>query len=287
MAVNQSLFFDLSDKIQHFLSTAYCKGRDHQTAASVKGPLDDLCQYCRIIRTFSMTAVSVGRFHHNIICLSDIYRIPDQRLINISDIAGKNDLFCFVLFRHPDFNTAGAKKMSCIHKSYFDSLCRFDDLIIWASDEVPEHTHGIFHSVCRNKFRFSFSPPLSVSPLSLEHLDMCAVTKHDIAEITSCLCRIDRPLIAFCIQGRKISGMIHVCMCQKHKIQITRSHRKLLIFIIIRSLLHSIIHQKLPSCRFQIITASSHLMRSTDKCYLHAQAPFSVPRSEISISKKA
>ena len=177
--------------------------------------------------------------------------------------------------------------MSRIHKTNLDSFSRFDNFIVWTSDKVSKNTHCVFHRICRNKFRFSFSAPLTISPFSLKHLDMCAVTKHDIAEITSCLCRINRTLIAFCIQGRKISGMIHVCMCQKHKIQITRSHRKLLIFIIIRSLLHSIIHQKLPSCRFQIITASGHFVCCTDKCYLHAQAPFSVPRSEISISKKA
>ena len=221
-----------------------------------------------------MASVTIGRFHNNIICFFNINRIFDQWLIYISNISGKYDFLSLIIFCHPYLNAARTKKMSGIYKAYLNTFSWFDSLIIRTSDKVTKNSHGIFHCICRNEFRFTFSSPLTVSPFRLKHLDMRAVTKHNIAKITCCFCCIDRSLISLGIQCRKIPGMIHMRMCQKYKIKISRSYRQILILIIIRSLLHTIIYQKFFPCCFQIITASGHFMRCTDKCYLHAQAPF-------------
>ena len=69
-----------------------------------------------------MTAVSVGRFHHNIICLSDIYRIPDQRLIDISDIAGEEQFFRHTVLCQPQLNGCGAEQMTGIEKTDLNAV---------------------------------------------------------------------------------------------------------------------------------------------------------------------
>ena len=152
-----------------------------------------------------MTSVSIGRFHNNIICLFNIYRILNQRLIKITDITGKYDFFLFIILGEPDLNAAGTKKMSCIYKTYLYSFCRFNNLIVRTSDKIPKHSHGIFHSISRYKFRLAFSAALAVSPFCLKHLDVCTVTKHNITEIAGRLCCVDRSLITLGIQSGKIS----------------------------------------------------------------------------------
>ena len=123
MPVNKPLFFDLTDKIQHFLRTAHSKGWNHQITASVKSFLNDFRKHDWIIRSFSMTSVSISRLHHNIICLFNIYRILDQRLIKISDVSGKYDLALLhtlsSVLRDPHLNTGRSKQMPRIHKPDF------------------------------------------------------------------------------------------------------------------------------------------------------------------------
>ena len=203
--MDQPHLLDLTNKIQHLLGTAYCKGRNYQITSSVKGSLDNLSQHSRIVRPLSVASVSIGRFHNNISCLFNIYRILNQRLIKITDITGKYDFFLFVILGEPDLNTTGTKKMSCIYKTYLYSFCRFNNLIVRTSDKVPKHSHGIFHSISRYKFRLAFSAALTVSPFCLKHLDVCTVTKHNITEIAGRLCCIDRSLITLGIQSGKIS----------------------------------------------------------------------------------
>ena len=84
------------------------------------------------------------------------------------------------------------------------------------------------------------------------------------------------------IQKRKQTGMINMCVCHEHIIHRCCIHRNLLIHIQIRSLLHTTIHQYMfiPEC--YIMTASCHLMRCTQKFYLHLSFPLSVNSSPFS-----
>ena len=77
MIFHQMVLLDLSDEIQHLLGPAHGKGRNHQIAAPVKGPLHDGCQLFHIIRLRAMAPVAIGRFHHHIVRFFQIFRIPD------------------------------------------------------------------------------------------------------------------------------------------------------------------------------------------------------------------
>ena len=199
MSSNKAFLLDLPDKIQHFLRSAYCKRRNHQITASVKGFLDHLCQKLYIFRTFSMTSVSICGFHHHIICFLKICWILDQWLVFIANISGKYYFFFFSIFFHPDLNTGRTKQMSCICKTNLYPGSRLENFSILSSHKILQHCQCIFHGIYRHKICFSLAASLTIAPFCLKHLDMCTITKHNITQMTGGFCCIDRSLKAFCI----------------------------------------------------------------------------------------
>ena len=101
---HQTLFFDPSDKIKHFLCPSDRKRRNHHISAAVKRPLDHLRKLHRIIHRRIMAPVTVCRFHDHIIRAVQILRIADQRLVCISDVTGKDKLLLRRFLPDPDFD---------------------------------------------------------------------------------------------------------------------------------------------------------------------------------------
>ena len=274
VSMHASFFLDLTDKIQHFLCTANCKRRNDYTSSTVKGMLDHFGKHCHIIRSVAVTSVTVSGFHDYIICIMEIDWIFDQWLIQVTDIAGEDYFLFFVIFLNDDLNARRSKEMSGIYETYADSLSRFNGFFVRTRNEVLNDTHGIFHGVCRNKFRFSLTTSFTVTPLCLEHLNVGTVSKHNVTKVAGSLCCINRALKTFCINSGKISGVIHMCMGQKNKIQVTSLYRNILILVVIRPLFHTAVYQEFLSCCFQIITASGYFMCRPNKGNLHVRTPF-------------
>ena len=274
VSMHASFFLDLTDKIQHFLCTANCKRRNDYTSSTVKGMLDHFGKHCYIIRAFTVASVTVSRFHDYIICIMEINRILDQWLIQVTDIAREDYFLFFVIFLNDDLNARRSKEMSGIYETYADSLGRFNGFFVRTRNEVLNDTHGIFHGVCRNKFRFSLTTSFTVSPFCLEHLNVGTVSKHNVTKVAGSLCCINRSLKSFCVDSGKISGVIHMCMGQKNKIQVTSLYRNILILVVIRTLFHTAVYQEFLSCCFQIITASGYFMCRPNKGNLHVRTPF-------------
>ena len=274
VSMHASFFLDLTDKIQHFLCTANCKRRNDYTSSTVKGMLDHFGKHCYIIRAFTVASVTVSGFHDYIICIMEIDRIFDQWLIQVTDIAGKDYFLFFVIFLNDDLNARRSKEMSGIYETYADSLGRFNGFFVRTRNKILDNAHGIFHSVSRHKFRFSLTTSFTVSPFCLEHLNVGTVSKHNVTKVAGSLCCINRSLKSFCVDSGKISGVIHMCMGQKNKIQVTSLYRNILILVVIRALFHTAVYQEFLSCCFQIITASGYFMCRPNKGNLHVRTPF-------------
>ena len=274
VSMHASFSFNLTDKIQHFLCTANCKRRNNYASSTVKGMLDHFGKHCHIIRSVAVTSVTVSRFHDYIICIMEINRILDQWLIQVTDIAGEDYFLFFVIFLNDDLNARRSKEMSGIYETYADSLGRFNGFFVRTRNKILDNAHGIFHSVSRHKFRFSLTTSFTVSPFCLEHLNVGTVSKHNVAKVAGGLCCINRALKTFCVDSGKISGVIHMCMGQKNKIQVTSLYRNILILVVIRPLFHTAVYQEFLSCCFQIITASGYFMCRPNKGNLHVRTPF-------------
>ena len=269
MAVDHLIFFYFADEIQQFLRTSDCKRWYDYISSPIKRLLDDPCQLRYIIWKFTMAAVTVSRLHHNIIRIFDILRITDQWLIQIADIPGKYNLFLHIVLFDPDLDGRRAKQMPCIHKPNADSICKVDFFVIIASNKTVDRSLCIVDIIQWHNFCPAGTLSFSVLPFRLKHLYVCTVSQHNITQIRSCSRRKNLSPKSPLVQKRKFTGMVDMSMRQKYHVNVTCRNRYLLIFKFIRSLLHSTVNQNMFSAGFQISTASSHLMRGSQKCNPH------------------
>ena len=179
--MDQLIFLDLTDKIQHLLRSAHCKCRNDHVTAPVKGLLDHIRQILNIVRSRSMAAITIGRLHHHIICILNILRIPDQWLMFITNVTGKYDLFLHAIFFYPDFNRRGSQEMSRIYKPNRNPFCNPLFFHVTASYKALHDSLCILYSVHRYIFFPACTSSLTITPFCLEHLNVCTVSKHDIA----------------------------------------------------------------------------------------------------------
>ena len=135
-----------------------------------------------------MCPVSICRFDHYIICFFYQLRIFDDRLILVTHISGKYDLFRNFSFCYPHFNTCGSQKMPYIIKSDFYSVTQCNLLTVIHRCQKLGRRICICNRINRFVFRFPASSCLPVSPFRLKFLNMGTVTQHDIAQICRCKC---------------------------------------------------------------------------------------------------
>ena len=161
--------------------------------------------------------------------------------------------------------------MSDIRKTDLDARTYCDHCIIMARNDLPDRTIRIFHFVDRlYRFHIGGTLCLSVFPLCFLHLYMRTVTKHDAAKLCAGFRCIHSSPEASRIQKRQHTGMIHMCMGQKHIIDQRFLYRKIYVFKYIFSLLHTVINKNMLTTRFEIMTASRHLMICPNKFQFHA-----------------
>ena len=267
MTFYQPFFFNLTDKIQHLLCSAYRKRWDDNISPLIKSGLYDFSQFFYIVRFFiRMDSIPIGGFHDYIICILGISRILYKWLIQISHIAGENNLLCNISLRNPNLNAGRAKQMTNICKADFNAFTKINLFSIGAANQTFYCTIRIFQGIqWHRRLHLGTSFCLSVFPLSFLHLDMSTVTQHDTTQICCCLCSHDLSPESLCIQKRQKSGMIHMCMGKQHIINECFLHRQFHIFKIVLPLFHAIVHQNMLSACFQVMATARHFMIRTNK----------------------
>ena len=183
MSVDQLIFLDLPDKIQHLLGTPHCKCRNHHITAPVKGSLHNFRQISDVVRSRSMTAIAISRLHNHIVRILQILWITDQWLVLIANVTGKYDLFLNALFFDPYFYRGRAQQMSGIHKTDGNAVCDNLLLQIPASYKTLHHALCILYGIQWHVSLFTSSFSLTVAPFRLKHLNVRTVSKHDITQL--------------------------------------------------------------------------------------------------------
>lgn len=112
---------DFPQEIEQLLRASDREGGDHDVAAAVEGFLDDTGKQRGIIGRDIVVAGAVGRFDNDIIGFIYVLRVADQRLVEVADIARKDDFFGDAVFGDPNFDRSGAEQMPHIDKAYPDA----------------------------------------------------------------------------------------------------------------------------------------------------------------------
>ena len=122
VAVNQMFCLNFTNKVQHLLRSSNSKRRNHEVSAAVERFLNNFCQLRHIIRFRAMAAVAVGGFHNHVIGALRVLRVVDQRLMDISDIAGEEQFFRHTVLCQPQLNGCGAEQMTGIEKTDLNAV---------------------------------------------------------------------------------------------------------------------------------------------------------------------
>ena len=243
MAFDHPVRLHLPQEIEHLLCPAHCKRRNHYIAALVKSSLQNPGQLPDIIRMLrTVQPVAVSGLHHHIISGFRKLRILDQRLIAVTDIPGKDQLLRRLPLGRPHLDTGRTQQMPDIRKPDPHTLADIHFPVILAGDKSSDGAVCILHRIQRFYDRSRASLCLAVLPLSLLHLDMSAVTKHDAAQIAGRHRGIDAAPESPGIQQRQKPRVIDMRMCQKHMVDQRRIHRQLTVLKDIDALLHTVVN---------------------------------------------
>ena len=105
---------------------SHCKARDDHIAAAVEGALQDLRQLGHIVGPRAVAAVTVGGLHKDVIRVLQIRGILDDRLVEVADVAGEDQLCGRAVLRHPYLDAGRAQQMAHIHKADDDAGRKLD-----------------------------------------------------------------------------------------------------------------------------------------------------------------
>ena len=266
MSLDQFFILDMPYQIKQFLGTSHCKGRNHHVAAPVQGLLDDAGQVLHMVYSLFMVAVAIGGFHHHIIRLINILRIPYEGLVLIADVPGKYNLLGPASLGSPYLYGCGSQQMPHIRKTQGQVVIQFEFLAISHPFKMLQHILCILHGVKGLHLTASGAPGLTVLPLSLHLLYMGTVLQHDVAQVNGRIGGYHLAPEPSCIDPWQHARMIDMGMGQEHVVYFTVTYGKFRVLIDIVTLFHAAVDQYLCFPYFQKMTASSHLMIRPDKC---------------------
>ncbi len=258
-----ALRLDLADKIQQFLGAAYRKAGNDHIAAPVQGGLQNLGQFPDIVGARRMVPVAVGGFHDDEVRFLEISGVPQKRLVDVADVAGKDDSLGLAVFGDPQRNAGTAQQVSHIGKDRFHLVKNFHRRAVLLGLEQAHGVLGILDGV----FRFDLIPAaalgFAVFPLGFLFLNVSRVLQHDLAQIHGGVRGINGAAEPIFIEMRDHARMVNVSMGHQNRFDLGRCAGQLGIFIHIAPLLHAAVHQEPVSRCFDQRTAAGDLTGGT------------------------
>ena len=270
VAGDQAPLLDLPDEVQHFLGAAHGEGGDHQVAALIQGGLDAAGQGRDIVHPLcAVVPITVGGFDHQILCVLHRLGVPEDGLVQVAHIAAEAELPGLAVFREPDLNGGGAQQMAHIGEADADAVIHLDNLAVGAGDHALHQPGHVLQVIQGLHLRPAVSQGFAAFPLRLGHLDVGAVTQHNVAQGAGGGGGIDRAPEALLIQQGQMAGMVDMGVGQQGKIQLPGRDGQRLVFKQIPPLLHTAVHDALFISHLNIGAAAGDLMGGTKKCDLH------------------
>ena len=266
----QVILLDLPEEKQQLLGAPDGKRRNDHRSSPAEGGAQDLRQNGNRIPGALMVPCSIGGFDHQVIRIRKGLRIPDDRLVEVSDVPAADQLPGRAAFRERELNKGRTQQVPCVGKADGQPFVNHHGLAVFARNKA---LHGLFDVLRRIKglnLPFPCAKVLFCLGCRVRFLDVRAVLQHDGAEIDGFRRRVDGTGEAFADQQRKQPGMVNMGMSDENIFNPGSRNGHFRHFIRIIPLLHPAVHQKItPRIPFDQRFAAGHLMRRTDKGNLH------------------
>ena len=221
-----------------------------------------------------MFPVAVGAFGDDIIGLAQIGRIPDDGLLNVADIARKDDLAGLTIFGDGKFDKGRAQQVSGIHKTDVDAGAQLKGLIIIVNFHAVQRQLGVLGGVQGLHHGTACTLALLVGPLGVALLNVGAVHQHDVHQLGGQPGGIHLTGVAHFIKERNSSGVVDVGMGGEHIIHLAGMERQLVVVDLIPALLQAAVDEDALAAGLQTMTAAGNGTGSTIKRQLHGSSSF-------------
>ena len=273
--LHHALLLHLTDEIQQFLGAAHRKGGDDHIAAPAQGVINDGGQLFGVLRILLhiVVPVAVGALGEDVVGLGDVAGVPDDGLVPVADVAGKDDLACFAALGKPHFHTGRAQQMACVGKADADAGFDLKLVAVFAGHHMGEGGLGVGHGVQRLHRLPAGALALLVEPLGVALLDVGRVPQHDGQQLPRQAGAVDIAGKALFDQQRDAPRVVDVGVGDHHGVDVAGVEVQLPVVPLIPTLLEAAVDQDLFPIAFHTVTASGHGSGRAKKGELHSGPP--------------
>ena len=272
--LHQILILDLPDKVQQLLGAAHGEGGDHHVAAPAQCLVDDLGQLVGIAPHLRVVAVAVGTLHHHIVCPGEELGVPDDGLIHVADIAGKDDGPRLAALGEGQADAGRAQQVAGIDEHGVYAVADVDLLAVLAGIHELPHPHGILHRVQRFLHGAARPLVLTVFILGVALLNMGGVLQHDIQQIRRQASGEDTALKTLLDQQGDTAGVVDMGVSHQHIVDLARMEGQAGVIDLVPALLQAAVNEDTLAAHLQTMAAAGNTLICSVKAQFHGVVPF-------------
>ena len=234
---DELLILDLADKVQKLLRAAHSERRNHNVSALAERFVDDLGKLVGVAPDLGVVAVAVGRLHHDVVGLFEKLRVADNGLVDVADIAGKDDRLMHAVFFQLKRDGRGTEQMARVGEHRAHTLAEVDLFFILAGRHVLEDVQRVLLGVERIDMLAARALALAVFVLGVALLNVGGVKQHDLHQIRRQARRQDAAVEAVFHQQRDTARVVDVRVGDEQNIDIAGSESEITVVELVTALL--------------------------------------------------
>ena len=215
----------------------------------------------------------VGGFHHDQVGGGEVLRVAQKGLVQVSDVAGKDDHARLRPLGHGHLDGGRAQQVAHIHHADAHAGAHLHALAVAAGVNEPVRAQRVLLGVERLHGRLALALGLAGFPLGVAFLNVGRIQQHDAAQVGGGVGGEDGAPEAVFVKQRQVAAVVDVRVRQKHIVDPAFGHGQRRVFVQVRALLHAVVHHDVPARGFKQKPAARHLAGRAQKGELHALIP--------------
>ena len=271
--LDHALVLDLAQEIEKLLSAAHGEGGDDDVAASGEHIVNEGGQCLGIALGGRVVTIPVGGFHDDVVGLLDGLGIPDDGLIHVAQIAGKDQFPGHALLGGPNLHAGGAQQMARVGEADAHAGADVDVLTVLAHLNQLQGRLGIGEGVQGLHDGTTGALTFLVGPLGVALLNVGGVAQHDAEQLPGQTGGVDGAGEALLDQQRHPAGVVDVGVGDDDVVDLVGGEGQGVVVVFVPTLLQTAVDEQFGSVDFQTVTAARDGMGGAEECKFHTKTP--------------
>ena len=202
--------------------------------------------------------------------------IPDNRLVHVADVTGKDNGAGFSVFRNGQLHAGRAQQVARVDALHLHTLAQIHLLAVFAGGDEFLHPQGILHGVKRLHHRPAGPEVLAVFILRVGLLDMGRVLEHDVHKLGGEAGGENAALEALLYQQGNAAGVVDVGVGHQDIVNIACMEGQAAVIHLVPALLQAAVDEDLLAVYLQAMAAAGNALVSAEKMQFHSGRSFLV-----------